>query len=213
MHSFSRRLWYSWKCQSSAIMACTRSSIHSICRTIEWNHRLGGAHWAVIRDIHCCCHANHNRRHSRCTWKQKPNVTNGWKPSKEPCKWDLKFISFPSYSFVRATYNGLIDFYDFLSNTGTIWSRSVAEIPTINFNWQHSIRWQCVDIVRNSWRVSFIRATNVKCARCRCTRGVYRQRGAVNKRPLALHRPFVIVNCPNFIGSLDRCCAKRPRQS
>lgn len=85
-HSFSRKSWYSWKFQSLAIMACTRFLIRLTWRTIEWSHRLDGERWAVIHGIHCCCHANHSRLHSLCTWKQRLNVTNGWRLFREPCK-------------------------------------------------------------------------------------------------------------------------------
>lgn len=100
----------------------------------------------------------------------------------------------------------------FLS-TGTIWNRLVVEIPTINFSWQHLIRWRCADIVRNSWRVSFIKATSVRYAKFRYIKDAYHLQGAVNRRPLELRHPFVIANCPNFIGLLDRCCVKRPHRN
>lgn len=213
-HSFSRKSWYSWKFPNfPVIMACTRSLIHSIWRTIEWNRHLDGVHWAEIHDTHCCCHANHNRPHSHCTWKPKPNATNGWRPSKEPCKRTIEiglfFFSFwnndgPSrkpfhYGFTSIEFRFLF--------AGTIWNQSVVEIPITNSSWQHSMRWQCADIVRNSLRVSFTKATSAKYAKFRCIRDAYHRRVAVNRRPL--HHPFVIANCPNSIGLLGRCCVKR----
>lgn len=209
MRSFSNESWFWWRTRKSATMDSIRSASHTIWPSIAWNHAIHDAHWVamLVSNSSCCWRAKHKPPRSHCTWRLRPNVTNGWKRCKKQCELTrcnahcavctvIELSIRPWFFFLPFSYFICLLFV----YVGTIWSRSAAGTPITNSKLRRSTVPLIVGIVRNFSRDASTRDIVAKYARFVFIKDASRRRADASQ--LARVHRFATGSCPNFIGLL-----------